>query len=104
MKRRKKGGYLMGLTTTLEKIFLHSNPSPHRQAALVSHPWNSQLLKLISDCVQKHEFSLIVFLLATVGVQDKLLQDVPLWSADCFELKITLTVGSRETSDPPLTT
>lgn len=104
MKCRKKGGYLMGLTTALEKIFLHSNPYPYPQTALVSYPWDSQLLKLISDCVQKHGFSPIVFLLATVGVQDKLLQDVPLRSADCFELKTTLAVGSRETSDPPLTT
>lgn len=30
-------------------------------------------------------------------------QDVPLWLADCFDLKTTLAIGSRETSVPPLT-
>lgn len=92
----------MGLTTTLEKIFLDSNLYPFPQTALVSYPGSSQLLKLISDYVQKHGFSPIVFLLATV--QDKLLQDLPLWPEDCLELKTMLVVGSRETSDPPLTT
>ena len=39
-----------------------------------------------------------------VGVQNKSLQDVLLWFADCFQLKATLAMGSREISAPPLTT
>ena len=38
-------------------------------------------------------------------VQNKSPQDVPLWFADCSELKATLATDSKETSaPPPLTT
>lgn len=87
----------MGLTTTRDLSPQQPFPAPPNCSCFLPM---EQLLKLISDCVQKHGFSPIAFLLATVGVQDKLLQDVPLWSADCFEQKTTLAVGSRETSDP----
>lgn len=36
----------------------------------------------------------------TVGVQNKSPQDVPLWYADCYELKATLAAGSGGTASP----
>lgn len=43
-------------------------------------------------------------LFAAVGVWNESSQDVPPWSAGCFEVKATLAVMSRETPAPPLTT
>lgn len=41
----------------------------------------------------------------TVGVQNKLPQDVPLWYVGYFELNVMKTLmGSRETTAPFLTT